>query len=337
MNKPMNAPAFRRAHGASVVTILIVIAIVVALAAASWFLILRPHQQARKANQPTALAGNAPAGKSVPPPANVESMSTSELLNEASKAIKDQRLLAPTGNNAVEFYLKVLDRNPDNRVARDALREMFPFAANAAEQVINQGDFAEAKREIDLLTRTDPDNYTLTILRSKLDARRRVKVEEAEAEQLAARKQEAAAAAAAKEKARQAELAKQQQEAAQKAAAEETSRKQQAAENLAQQDQKQEEKKKTVIQDAVLVKQVVPRYPVAAARTRREGWVNVRFTVGVDGKVHDASVADSNPSHVFDRAALRAVSRWEYKPALRNGEPMAVTMTRRVVFKLNDN
>src|SRR5699024_8537176 len=136
-----------------------------ALVAASWFLILRPHRQAQRANQPMPMGTSAPAGKTAPPPANVEAMSTSELLNEASKAIRDQRLLAPAGNNAVEFYLKVLDRDPDNRVARDALREMFPFAANAAEQVINQGDFDEARREIDLLTRTDPDNYTLTILR----------------------------------------------------------------------------------------------------------------------------------------------------------------------------
>jgi len=63
----------------------------------------------------------------------------------------------------------------------------------------------------------------------------------------------------------------------------------------------------------------------------------VRFTVGVDGKVHDVSVVDSDPNHIFDRAAVRAVSRWEFKPALRNGKPMAVTMTRRVVFKLNNS
>lgn len=338
MNKSMNVPAFRRARGASVVTVLIAIAIIVALLAASWFLILRPHQQAVKSNKPATIGTSASTSKAAPAPVNVEAMSTSELLSEASKAIKDQRLLSPAGNNAVEFYLKALDRDPDNRVARDALREMFPFAANAAEQVINQGDFSEAKREIDLLTRTDPDNYTLTILRSKLDARRRVKVEQAEAKELAAKKQAAAAAAAVEAKARDAELAKQQaeQQAAQKAAAEKAAQEQALAANQVQAKQ-HEDRQKTVIQDAVLVKRVVPKYPVAAARTRREGWVNVRFTVGVNGKVHKVSVVDSNPSHVFDRAATRAVARWEFKPALRNGKAMAVTMTRRVVFKLNDN
>ncbi len=319
-------------------TVLIALAIVLALAAASWFLILRPHHQARQANQPASMGTGTASDKSAPPPANVEAMSTSELLSEASKAIQDQRLLAPEGNNAVEFYLKALDRDPDNRVARDALREMFPFAANAAEQVINQGDFGEAKREIELLTQADPDNYTLTILRSKLDARRRVKLEEAQAEELAAQRKAAQEAAAAEARAKAEELAKQQaeQQAAQQAQAEKAAEQQAVAEREAS-EKAPEPTPKTVIQDAVLVKRVVPKYPVAAARTRREGWVNVRFTVGVDGHVDNVTVVDSNPSHVFDRAATRAVSRWEFKPALRNGEPMAVTMTRRVVFKLNDS
>lgn len=338
----MTVSSSRRARGASVVAILVGIAIVVALAAAIWFLILSPHRKAVQSNAPAAKTTKTAAKKAAPPPANVAAMSTSELLSEASKAIHDQRLLAPKGNNAFEFYLKVLDRQPNNQVAKDALRETFPFAANSAEQSINAGDYTEANREIALLTKADPDNYTLTILRSKLDARRRVKEQQAEAKQLAAEKRAAAARTAAAEAEKQAKLdaiakqAEAQQAAAEKAAQEKArqSQSQDVAQAGQQQQQQATKPEKVVIQDAVKVKGAKPRYPTAAARMRRNGWVLVQFTVGTDGRVHDPSVVSSQPRHVFDREALKAVSRWEYKPALRNGKPMAVTMRKRIVFKL---
>lgn len=336
MNIDTTVCRWHRARGASLVTVLLSIALVVALAAAAWFLILRPHHQAMLASRPAAKTAGNTTAKSTAPPANVAAMSTAELLSEASKAIKDQRLLAPKGNNAFEFYLKVLDRQPDNQVAKDALRETFPFAANAAEQVINQGDFAEAGREIDLLAKADPDNYTLTILRSKLDARRKVRVEQQQAQELAAQQQAAAAAARAKAQ-QQAQAAAQQKQKQEQAAA--RARQQQAAQLAAQQKSKPKPappaQPKVSIQNAVLIKQVNPRYPPLAARMRRQGWVEVQFTVNTDGDVVDAHVIASDPNHVFDRAAVSAISRWKYKPALRNGKPMAVTMRRRVEFKLN--
>src|SRR5699024_2270032 len=218
-------------------------------------------------NAPAAKTSKTATKKAAPPPANVAAMSTSESLSEASKAIHDQRLLAPKGNNAFEFYLKVLDRQPDNQVAKDALRETFPFAANSAEQSINAGDYTEANREIALLTKADPDNYTLTILRSKLDARRRVKEQQAEAKQLAAEKRAAAAKNAAAEAAKQAKLdaiakqAEAQQAAAEKAAQEKKARQNQS-QSVAQAGQQQQQQaakpEKVVIQDAVKVKGAKP-------------------------------------------------------------------------------
>ncbi|HET7269283.1 MAG TPA: energy transducer TonB [Oleiagrimonas sp.] len=316
---------------------LVILAIIVAVAVAAWFLIIHPHRQATQSGRMTVSAGKPSTGKAAPPPADVAAMSNSQLLSEASKAIKDQRLLAPEGNNAFEFYLKVLDRQPDNQVAKDALREIFPFAANAAEQVINRGRFAEAEREIGLLAKAAPDNYTLTILRSKLDARRRVAAHQQEAEQLAQQKQAAAALAAARAqaaaKAKEAEQARQlaakqaKQLAAAKAAAK-------ARQTEAANQPQPAEKAKVVIHNAVLVQQVTPRYPPAAARMRQRGWVEVQFTVGVDGKVHHAHVVEAQPTHVFDHAAVSAVSQWQYKPATRNGKPIPVTMRQRIEFKL---
>ncbi len=338
MNTRTTVSRSRQARGASVATFLVAIVIIAVLAAAVWFLILRPHHQVMSSAVPAPSAAGKKVAAKAPPPANVAAMSTSELLAEASKAITEQRLLAPAGNNAFEFYLKVLDRQPDNQVAKDALRETFPFAANAAEQVINAGNFSEANREIALLSKADPDNYTLTILRSKLDARRKVKQQQAQAEQLAEQRQQEAAAAAAAQQAKQEQLAK--QKAAQQAAAA-AAAKQQAREVAKQApepepEQPEKTKPQVVIQNAVLVKRVKPRYPAVAARMRREGWVVVQFTVGVDGKVHNVGVIDADPRHVFDHAAERAVSRWEFKPALRNGTPMPVTMRKRIVFSLGN-
>jgi protein TonB len=88
------------------------------------------------------------------------------------------------------------------------------------------------------------------------------------------------------------------------------------------------------ISDAVLIRQVSPRYPTAAMRANQEGWVDVELTVGTDGTVTNVAVVDAQPKHVFDRSAIDAVSRWEYKPATRNGEPMTVTLRRRLQFNL---
>ena len=78
------------------------------------------------------------------------------------------------------------------------MRETFPFGANEAEQEINNRNFADAQREIDLLAKADPDNYTLTILRSKLDAQRKTASQEQQQAQAALlAKQQAAAAPAA--------------------------------------------------------------------------------------------------------------------------------------------
>jgi protein TonB len=316
----------RRARGAAAPVVIGVIVILALLAVGAWFLIFRPHRQAVQGQQPVTPAQIA---AKAPPPANVAAMSTDQLLAEARKAMNDQRLLAPAGNNAFEFYLKVLERQPNNQVAQDALRETFPFGANAAEQAINQRDFVNAQREIALLAKADPDNYTLTILRSKLDAQQKlIDREQQQAEQLAT-KQKAADAA------KQAAAAAQQQAASQ--APTQTAAVKPAAQKanpVPQQVVETAPPPPVRIQDAVPVSQPTARYPTVAKRRRQEGWVDVEFTVGADGAVSNAHVVDANPKHVFDRAATDAVDRWRYKPALRDGTPMVVTMRRRIVFTL---
>ena len=87
--------------------------------------------------------------------------------------MREGRLVAPPGNNALELYLKVLDKEPNNASARDALREGFSMFTGPVEQYINAGNLDEANRVIELLTKVDANNFTLNILRSKLDAKKK--------------------------------------------------------------------------------------------------------------------------------------------------------------------
>ncbi|HEY0198630.1 MAG TPA: energy transducer TonB [Rhodanobacter sp.] len=116
---------------------------------------------------------------------------TQILLGLARDAMHDGRLVAPAGSNAYEFYLSVLQLEPTNRTAQEALRESFPRAAVEIEGTINKQDLEEARRELDLLREFDSNNFTLALLGGKLSAARNIVMKQHEAE--AQRIQEAAA------------------------------------------------------------------------------------------------------------------------------------------------
>jgi TonB family protein len=80
------------------------------------------------------------------------------------------------------------------------------------------------------------------------------------------------------------------------------------------------------------IKNVDPVYPATAQQARIQGEVAIEATVGIDGKVSDASVIASIPQ--LDDAALTAVRQWEYTPATVDGVPTAVKMTVKVKFAL---
>lgn len=75
--------------------------------------------------------------------------------------------------------------------------------------------------------------------------------------------------------------------------------------------------------DIIPIIRIAPRYPREARLRGTEGWVKVRFTITADGAVEAPSVIESRPRRVFDREALRAISRWRFKPRVVNG--VAVT------------
>jgi TonB family protein len=64
---------------------------------------------------------------------------------------------------------------------------------------------------------------------------------------------------------------------------------------------------------------VAPTYPSDALRRGIEGWVELIFTVKLDGTVEDVEVRNASPAEVFDDAAIRAVRGWRFEPVVRNG------------------
>lgn len=118
--------------------------------------------------------------KSAAPPAE-DTSGRDILLQLADSAVHDRRLLAPAGSNAYEFYLSVLQMEPDNRTALTTLHQLLPAAADVVEQSIDRGDLDEAQRELALLREVDADDYLPALLGGKLDAQRQLVVRRHEA------------------------------------------------------------------------------------------------------------------------------------------------------------
>jgi len=296
----------------------------------------------------TAPAAGAPAaaapGAAAEAPPVVPDLTPEQLLKEAGAAFREQRFVAPPGNNALEYYLKLLEKQPNNQTAKDALREMFPFATGAVETTINAGGLDEATRVINLLSKADPSNYTLTILRSKLDAKKK----QVDRDQAVA----TAAAAAAATKQTQQQAAAAAPAAAAPAATTQAPAPAAApppADTAAAPPPAPRPANTTAsatpapapaaaaasgeTRAAEVVKTSPPEYPPDAVRKHQEGWVEVEFTVMPDGSVANATVVNANPARIFNSAALRAVERWTFKPRTDNGTPTQEKMRRRIEFK----
>lgn len=84
-----------------------------------------------------------------------------------------------------------------------------------------------------------------------------------------------------------------------------------------------------------VVSYVEPDYPGRAMLDGTSGVVQVRITVNATGGVDAVSVSGSSGSAALDRAAVDAVYRWTFSPALdTRGQPMACTIYLPVNFKI---
>jgi protein TonB len=86
------------------------------------------------------------------------------------------------------------------------------------------------------------------------------------------------------------------------------------------------------VQQAMLVRQVLPIYPPIAKTAHISGSVILHAIIGRDGTVEHLELVSGPPLLV--RSAMDAVQQWRYRPTTLNGEPVEVDTTITVVFTL---
>ncbi len=293
--------------------------------------------------------------------ATVTAMSPEQLRDEASKAYGENRLYAPAGNNAMEYYLALRDKQPADAGASSALTDLLPMTVIATEQGIAREDFADAKRLAALIEKADAKHPALSRLKaaiasSETAAAARVESQKLTAEEEAKRQEELAkkreedqrklqeqqkqqAAAQAPAAATPAALtpAAAEAEPPREAAAE--AERQRAAAAAAEQQRQQAAAQQPAAQPARAASSELrpisnpgPRYPQAAQRAGAGGSVQVEFTVNTDGSVGGVrAVSSDGPRQFqreFEREALAAVKRWRFQPVSE-----ATTTRRTIAFQ----
>ena len=76
--------------------------------------------------------------------------------------------------------------------------------------------------------------------------------------------------------------------------------------------------------DIVPIVKVQPQYPREAGMKGLEGFVQLNVDIQKDGSVSNVRIVNSNPRRVFDRAAVRAASKYKYRPQIRDGKTTVV-------------
>lgn len=87
------------------------------------------------------------------------------------------------------------------------------------------------------------------------------------------------------------------------------------------------------VQEAKLLRRIIPIYPPIAIAAHVQGSVHLVGVISRDGTIRELQVIDGSPLLV--RAALDAVRQWVYKPTLLSGEPVEVIAPITVTFTLN--
>jgi len=84
------------------------------------------------------------------------------------------------------------------------------------------------------------------------------------------------------------------------------------------------------------LKAILPAYPRAARQSGAQGLVKVTATVDERGAVTGVEVLLSSGTTALDRAALEAVRRTAFTPALQGGKPVPCRITIPIRFQLSE-
>jgi len=254
-------------------------------------------------------------------------MDADTLRESATKALRENRIYAPGGDNAMEYYLALRDKLPDDAGVSSALTDLMPYTVIAAEQAVAREQFDEAQRLAALIDKADASAPALPRIRQSIVASEQAVAKrseetaartkaEAEARVLAQQQaaQQAALTAQAEAEAAARLLAEQEEATRQAAIRREAEQREAAARQAAEASAAAAAAARPVARSLRSISTPAPRFPPDALRSGTSGEVLVEFTVGTDGSVTDARVLRAEPARTFDREAVNAVRRWRFEP-----------------------
>ena len=287
-----------------------------------------------------------------------------EVLAKANMRLDEGLLVAPSNDNARYYYELALSNDPDNNSARQGLNVVASKLVLQAREQIDAGNFQVADALLADARRLDPSSNELSASTAALQTAREQRTQDVRrvAEQQAAAERAAAEQAAA-------EQAAAEQAALEQAAKQESTAEQATAVALVEDAPSADAEPELVAADAEPAltepvdepqaiepqpaaavtpvaqkpvpvsslkrnKYVAPKYPRTAQRRSLSGWVDIVFTVDIDGTVSDIDVRDSNPGETFVDAASNAVEQWEFEPVIENGVAIQQRAAVRMMFAI---
>ncbi len=78
-----------------------------------------------------------------------------------------------------------------------------------------------------------------------------------------------------------------------------------------------------------------PPYSLAARKKKLEGTISMRVSIDAEGNVTEAQETSKPLGYGLDESALQTVRTWRFRPARRNGQPVAATLVLAVDFRLD--
>ncbi|MCW8928667.1 MAG: TonB family protein [Gammaproteobacteria bacterium] len=87
-------------------------------------------------------------------------------------------------------------------------------------------------------------------------------------------------------------------------------------------------------EEVVPLVRISPVYPSRAARIGIEGWVKMEVFIDSSGSVEKVKVLDAHPSNIFNRAAIKAMKRWRFRPKMVAGKAVPRIAEQQMNFKL---
>jgi protein TonB len=84
-----------------------------------------------------------------------------------------------------------------------------------------------------------------------------------------------------------------------------------------------------------VTRRVEPVYPPASRRLDEHGAVRLRVLVDERGRPREVQIAKSSGFERLDQAAVAAVRRWQFSPAMQESRAVTAWTQVNVVFQLN--